>query len=192
MDADVRALLEAQVAAMSASLDSVSRLLKRPTDAHPTPVASALPSTATPDTSDASNLVCLRDRLRCFAKQREWDQFHTPRNIALALVGEVGELCELFQWRGDAGAPEGLGCWDEKKRDALGDELADVLLYLVRLSDKCGVDLPAVTARKLSRNAAKYPADLVRGSSKKYNEYTRRDDDRSNPDRERDHHSTAE
>ena len=98
-------------------------------------------------------------------------QFHTPRNICLALVGEVGELCECFQWRGDAGASLGLPGWDAKKRDALSDELADVLLYLVRLADKCEIDLPGATARKLRKNAAKYPADLVKGSSKKYDEY---------------------
>ena len=98
-------------------------------------------------------------------------QFHTPRNICLALVGEVGELCECFQWRGDAGASHGLPNWEAKKRDALGDELADVLLYLVRLADQCEIDLAGVTAKKLRKNAAKYPADLVKGSSKKYDEY---------------------
>ena len=81
-------------------------------------------------------------------------------------------MCECFQWKGDAGAAPGLVGWEPKKRDALGDELADVLLYLVRLADKCDVDLAAVTARKLRRNAEKYPADRVRGSSKKYNEYS--------------------
>ena len=83
-------------------------------------------------------------------------QFHTPRNILLAMVGEVGELCECFQWRGDAGAEAGLPGWEEKKRDALGDEMADVLLYLVRLADKCAVDLPGATRRKVR----------ARGSSK--------------------------
>ena len=91
--------------------------------------------------ADDASLYVLRDRLRAFAKERDWDQFHTPRNICLALVGEVGELCECFQWRGDAGAPLGLPNWEAKKRDALSDELADVLLYLIRLADKCDVDV---------------------------------------------------
>ena len=122
--------------------------------------------------ASSDSLHALRDRLRAFASLREWDQFHTPRNLALALVGEVGELCECFQWRGDAGASIGLPEWEDKKRDALGEELADVLLYLVRLADKCDVDLAGAAAKKLRKNASKYPADLVRGSSKKYNEYT--------------------
>ena len=83
----------------------------------------------------------------------------------------MGELCECFQWRGDKGANDGLPDWEQKKLDALGDEIADVLLYLVRLSDKCGIDLATVASRKLQKNAAKYPAALVKGSSKKYTEY---------------------
>ena len=84
----------------------------------------------------------------------------------------MGELCECFQWRGDEGASLGLPTWEQKKRDALSEELADVLLYLVRLADKCAIDLPSAAARKLQKNASKYPSELVRGSSKKYNEYT--------------------
>ena len=113
----------------------------------------------------------LRERLRDFAKERDWDQFHTPRNICLALVGEVGELAECFQWKGDAGAAAGLPGWEDAKREHLGEELADVLLYLVRLADKCDIDLAAAADRKLAKNAAKYPAAKVRGSSLKYNEY---------------------
>ena len=113
----------------------------------------------------------MRDELRSFAAQREWDQFHTPRNLVLALTGEVGELAECFQWKGDAGCSEGLPEWPESKRSHLGEELSDVLLYLVRLADKCGIDLPAAASSKLLRNASKYPADLVRGSSRKYTEY---------------------
>ena len=113
----------------------------------------------------------VRDHLRAFARERDWDQFHTPRNVCLALVGEVGELAECFQWKGDDGAAEGLPGWSTEKKLHLSEELADVYLYLVRLSDKCGIDLPAAAARKIARNAAKYPAALVKGSAKKYNEY---------------------
>lgn len=119
----------------------------------------------------AGDLETLRGRLRAFASERQWDQFHTPRNLALALVGEAGELCECLQWCGDAGAAVGLPGWAEEKRDALADEMADVLLYLVRLADRCGVDLPEAAARKMCKNAAKYRADECRGSAKKYNEY---------------------
>ena len=129
------------------------------------------PRTEAPSGDDCDSLGGIRQRLRDFAVARDWDQFHTPRNIALALVGEVGELAECFQWKGDAGCREGLPDWEPRKKEALEQEMADCLLYLVRLSDKCGVDLAAATARKLAKNAAKYPASLVRGSAKKYSEY---------------------
>jgi len=111
----------------------------------------------------------LRQELAEFALERDWDQFHSPRNLALAMVGEVGELCECFQWKGEV--QEGLPGWTEKERVHLGQEMSDVLLYLLRLSHKCHVDLPNAALNKLSVNAAKYPAALVKGSSKKYNEY---------------------
>jgi len=113
----------------------------------------------------------LRAELAEFAQDREWDQFHAPRNLALALVGEVGKLCECFQWKGKVA--EGLPGWTAKERTHLGQEIADVLLYLLRLSHKCHVDLPQAALDKLAVNAAKYPATLVRGSSKKYSEYSR-------------------
>ncbi|KAK4732938.1 hypothetical protein R3W88_025926 [Solanum pinnatisectum] len=100
-----------------------------------------------------------------FAKEREWDQFHTPRNLLLAMVGEVGELSEIFQWKGEV--PRGLPDWEEKEKQHLGEELSDVLLYLVRLSDICGIDLGNAVLRKLDLNAIKYPVSLCKGSSKK-------------------------
>jgi dCTP diphosphatase len=109
----------------------------------------------------------LRDALRAFAQDREWDQFHTPRNLATALVIEAAELLEHFQWLKD----DELKTFDEIKREKVGEELADVLLYLVRLADKLEIDLPAVAFRKISLNAAKYPVALARGSSKKYTEF---------------------
>lgn len=126
--------------------------------------------------SGAPDLETLRQQLAGFALEREWDQFHTPRNLALALVGEVGELCEIFQWKHDSEVQPGLPGWSDAKREHLGEELSDCLMYLVRLADKCGIDLPAAAQQKLSKNAAKYPADLVRGSSKKYTEYQQQGD----------------
>ncbi|CAE7825259.1 DCTPP1 [Symbiodinium sp. CCMP2592] len=120
--------------------------------------------------SEGISFEQLRLELADFARQRDWDQFHSPRNLALALVGEVGELCECFQWKGEVA--EGLPGWSEKHRTAVRQEIADVLLYLIRLSHKCHVDLPAAALDKLAVNAAKYPAALVRGSSRKYTEYT--------------------
>ena len=124
-----------------------------------------------PTFSASPDLEALRSQQAAFAEARDWDQFHTPRNLALALVGEVGELCEIFQWKADHEVQPGLPGWTDAKRQHLGEEMADVLNYLVRLADKCGIDLPAVTNSKIQKNAAKYPASLVRGSAKKYNEY---------------------
>jgi len=111
----------------------------------------------------------LRAEMWRFADERDWHQFHAPRNLVLALVGEVGEVCELFQWRGEV-QPR-LPTWSEAERTHLGEELSDVLLYLVRLSDRCGIDLPAAAMRKMTLNRAKYPADAARGRSDKYTRY---------------------
>jgi dCTP diphosphatase len=113
----------------------------------------------------------LRVRLADFANDRDWNQYHTPRNLLLAMVGEVGELSEIFQWRGDAGCAPGLPGWKSADREHLGEEMSDVLLYLLRLADRCEVDLGRAVLRKLRKNAEKYPAAKVRGSSRKYTEY---------------------
>lgn len=121
--------------------------------------------------SSSTDLNDIQQHLRDFAKARDWDQFHTPRNLCLALVGEVGELAECFQWRSDADCADMLSGWEEKKKTHLAEELADVSCYLIRLADKCGVDLPAAIEAKIAKNNAKYPADRVYGSAKKYDEY---------------------
>ncbi|KAA8527873.1 hypothetical protein F0562_035258 [Nyssa sinensis] len=110
----------------------------------------------------------LKKKMADFAKERDWDQFHSPRNLLLALVGEVGELSEIFQWKGEV--PRGLPDWKEEEKQHLGEELSDVLLYLVRLSDICGVDLGEAALRKMELNALKYPVKLCKGSSKKHNQ----------------------
>ncbi|KAG2726272.1 hypothetical protein I3760_01G104400 [Carya illinoinensis] len=115
--------------------------------------------------SEGVTLEGLRNRMAKFAKERDWDQFHSPRNLLLALVGEVGELSEIFQWKGEV--PRGLPDWKDEEKEHLGEELSDVLLYLVRLSDICGVDLGKAALRKLELNAIKYPVKLCKGSSKK-------------------------
>lgn len=112
----------------------------------------------------------LRKRIANFADERDWNQFHTPRNLLLALNGEVGELCEIFQWKGEV---KNTADWTAREKEHLGEEISDVLIYLVRLADKCDVNLPAALNDKIAKNARKYPADMVRGSSKKYNEYKR-------------------
>lgn len=108
----------------------------------------------------------LKKRLAEFAKERDWDQYHSPRNLLLAMVGEVGELSEIFQWKGEV--PRGLPNWKDEEKEHLGEELSDVLLYLVRLSDICGVDLGKAAMRKLELNAIKYPIKPCEGSSEKH------------------------
>ncbi|WP_210506257.1 nucleotide pyrophosphohydrolase [Naasia sp. SYSU D00057] len=107
----------------------------------------------------------LRDKIRAFARERDWEQFHTPRNLTMALTGEVGELNELFQWVHDNEIEEWLR--DPNHLRSLEDELADVLIYLVRLADVVGADLISVAERKLIQNAVRYPIDLVRGQAVK-------------------------
>jgi NTP pyrophosphatase (non-canonical NTP hydrolase) len=115
---------------------------------------------------DVTELESLREQLRAFAAERDWDQFHSPKNLAMALSAEAGELLEVFQWLTDEQSkrlsPESLAAADE--------EVADVLLYLIRLSDKLGIDPIAAAHRKLVANAEKYPADKARGNARKYSE----------------------
>ncbi len=106
----------------------------------------------------------LRDALRAFAAERDWEQFHTPRNLATALAVEAAELLEPFQWLDDAQARD----LPPDTRAAVEEEMADVLLYLVRLADKLDVDLGQAARAKIVRNAAKYPVEKARGSSRKY------------------------
>ncbi|KAG6593040.1 dCTP pyrophosphatase 1, partial [Cucurbita argyrosperma subsp. sororia] len=101
------------------------------------------------------SLEVLKTKMAEFAKERDWERFHSPRNLLLALVGEVGEVSEIFQWKGEVS--KGLPEWEEKEKEHLGEELSDVLLYLVRLSDICGIDLAQAVLRKLELNAIKYP-----------------------------------
>ncbi|KAA0044577.1 hypothetical protein IC582_017264 [Cucumis melo] len=110
----------------------------------------------------------LKNMMADFAKERDWDQFHSPRNLLLAMVSEVGELSEIFQWKGEV--PRGLPDWKEEEKQHLGEELSDVLLYLVRLADICGIDLGKAVLRKMELNGKKYPVELCKGSSRKHTE----------------------
>ena len=106
----------------------------------------------------------LRDKLREFSRARDWDQFHTPRNLATALAVEAAELLEHFQWLRD----EESRSLQPETREAVSLEAADVLLYLIRLADKLDLDLLALAERKIEINAEKYPVALARGNAKKY------------------------
>ena len=119
---------------------------------------------------DSLDVEALRLRIADFARERDWDQFHTPRNILLALVGEVGELAECFQWKSEVA--RGLPAFSESEKIHVGEELADVLIYTVRLADVCGIALDDCVPRKIDMNARKYPADKARGRSDKYTAYS--------------------
>src|SRR3954471_1804015 len=108
----------------------------------------------------------LRDHVRDFAAARNWEQFHSPKNLAMALSAEAGELLEVFQWLTE----EQSRNLEPKARAAASEEIADILLFLVRLADRLDVDPVAAAHRKLAANAEKYPVEKSRGSSKKYNE----------------------
>lgn len=111
----------------------------------------------------------LAERLAQFARERDWDIFHTPKNIASALSVEASELLEIFQWtRGQSGWHE----IDTEKavREHTEEELADILLYLIRFASLAKIDLQQAALRKMEKNARKYPVEKARGSDRKYNE----------------------
>ena len=114
-----------------------------------------------------ARLETLRASIRAFAAERDWDRFHSPKNLSMALAAEAGELLELFQWLTE----EESKTLDPAKLVQVRHELADVFIYLVRLADRVGVDLLDAAAEKIAINAEKYPADRVKGDARKYSEY---------------------
>ena len=115
--------------------------------------------TRTPD-----HLTHLRERLAIFAAERDWDPFHNPKNLAMALAGEAGELLEHFQWL----TFEQAANLPPATRNEVALECADVLLFLLRLTDKLDIDLVAAAEKKLELNAQKYPVEKSRGKATKY------------------------
>ncbi|MCP5372943.1 MAG: nucleotide pyrophosphohydrolase [Hyphomicrobiales bacterium] len=120
--------------------------------------------------SPAPTLQDLTRRLIAFRDERDWRQFHGLKNLLMCVGIEAGELLELAQWKGD-GEVEELAA-DPAFRQRLGEECADVFIYLLLICERAGIDLAAAADRKIGVNAAKYPADRVRGSSRKYTHYT--------------------
>jgi len=110
------------------------------------------------------SLDTLRTRLRVFVAEREWDKFHNPKNLAMALVVEAGELVEQFQWL----TPHEADSLRPEQRAEVELEIADVLIYLVELADRLGIDPLAAAEKKLALNTAKYPIGKARGHAGKY------------------------
>jgi dCTP diphosphatase len=105
--------------------------------------------------------------LRQFARARDWEQFHSPKNLAMALAVEVAEIAEHFQWLTEEGSDK----LPEPKRAAVKDEIGDVLIYLVRLADRLGIDPLQAAMDKLKQNESRYPVPKVKGRALKYSEY---------------------
>ncbi len=120
-------------------------------------------------TSDTeTTLLELKERIRAFSQVRDWEQFHAPKNLAMALAAEVGELMERFLWIG----PEESRrlCEDPVKRAEVAEELADVLIYALRFADVVGLDATEVISSKMALNEERYPLAKAKGSSAKYDE----------------------
>lgn len=116
---------------------------------------------------DQDRLDALRERLRGFVRERDWEQFHSPKNLAMAMIVEAAELVEHFQWMTE----QESRAISAEKRGQVSHEIADTFVYLLRMSDVLGIDLIDAAHAKMDLNAKKYPADKVRGSNAKYTEY---------------------
>lgn len=115
----------------------------------------------------ANEISELSQIVRDFCAERDWDQFHTPKDVAIGLVTESAELLDLFRFKSDEQVREVL----TRRREDVSDELADILYWVLRFADMNGFDLAESLKAKMTKNAAKYPADKVRGLNKKYDEY---------------------
>ena len=112
------------------------------------------------------SLEQIKNRLREFASERDWDQFHSPKNLSMALIVEAAELVEHFQWLTE----DQSQTLPAEKLAEVEQEIADIQIYLIRLADKLGVDMEKAVNAKIELNAKKYPADKVRGSAAKYSD----------------------
>ena len=115
----------------------------------------------------SDQLEQLRERLARFASDRDWDQFHSPKNLSMALIAEAAELVEHFQWLSEEESrnlPAG-------KQEEVAMELADILIFLIRIADKLGVDLADTAWQKIQVNETRYPVELTKGSAKRASEY---------------------
>lgn len=112
------------------------------------------------------NLSEIKKRLADFAAARDWDQFHSPKNLSMGLAAEAAELLEIFQWLTEAQSYGIVG--DEKEMQHVGEEIADVFIYLVRLADKLNVDIEKAVLEKIAINESRYPVELSKGSATKF------------------------
>jgi len=121
-----------------------------------------------PMTDAATTVGEIRERVLAFARERDWEQFHSPKNLSMALAAEAGELMEHFLWTESKDSAATLT--DSKKRSKIEDELADVVIYALEFANIGGIDLAKAIEAKLAQNAAKYPVEKAKGRSEKYTE----------------------
>jgi NTP pyrophosphatase (non-canonical NTP hydrolase) len=114
-----------------------------------------------------SDLEELRARINNFASERDWNQFHSPKNLSMALIVEAGELVEQFQWLKESESYD----LSKEKLAAVEEEIADIFVYLIRIAHQLDIDLVVAAKKKIELNESKYPAEIVRGSARKYTEY---------------------
>lgn len=120
-----------------------------------------------PQNAPADSLLTLRQRINAFVEARDWAQFHSPKNLAMAMIVEAAEVVEHFQWMTETDSH----ALDADTRIQVGQELADTFVYLLRIAEVCGIDLIAATHDKITLNAQKYPVEQCKGSNAKYTAY---------------------
>jgi dCTP diphosphatase len=125
--------------------------------------------------TNSKTLNALTQQLRDYADARDWQQFHSPKNLAMALSVEASELVEIFQWLTEAQSQE----LSTEQRQQTEYEIADIFLYLLRMADRLNIDIVDVAKKKILVNEKRYPAERVRGSSKKYTAYQQGSEDKS-------------
>jgi NTP pyrophosphatase (non-canonical NTP hydrolase) len=116
--------------------------------------------------SDEESISSLQARIQIFSQERDWDQFHTPKNLIMAATAEIGELAEVLQWKNDVEADEFLK--SQTGRDRISEEIADVAIYLIRLCQKLDLNFVEIISEKIAQNEVKYPLEKSKGSAKKY------------------------
>ncbi|MCF3652235.1 nucleotide pyrophosphohydrolase [Synoicihabitans lomoniglobus] len=117
---------------------------------------------------DATTIAEIKTRVLAFARERDWEQFHAPKNLSMALAAEAGELMEHFLWGSSDDSRQMLA--DPKKRAKIEEELADVVIYALEFANMTGIDVAAAIERKMAANAAKYPVEKAKGRADKYTE----------------------
>jgi NTP pyrophosphatase (non-canonical NTP hydrolase) len=124
-------------------------------------------STRDSDRPMQDSLETLNQRLKAFAQERDWEQFHSPKNLSMALIAEAAELLEHFQWLSEEQSYQ----LDSAKRDAVAMEMADILIFLIRCAERLDIDLVQSAWKKIAINETRYPANRVRGDARRAAEY---------------------